>query len=1219
MFLKSLKQGLLTIILALLFGIMTPKVFAMDYTVQDIELKQSEPSLISEDRLFNAVAVQTAEVTDGLMVNFGNGWKKVEISDQGYGPEALLFTSPTNIAEFKSDKPANLKAYVFFMDEIGGPDYQSENPDISNLQASTELAANNTFKVISRSEWGADESLRYWNPETEQQFEESGTTEKTYSDPCADVSSEFRSELEVSYVKESSPDGHILTWPLAYARSIRKFVIHHTDSEIRDINGDNRTDSRDYKAIVRAIYYYHTITRGWGDIGYNYIIDPLGNIYEGRYGGDKVIGAHALCYNNGSMGIAIIGNYMDDDVPEPALQSLITLLAVKAKANGIDPDGSSVFFGMKLPNILGHRDIRATSCPGDKLYNLLPKIRDRAALAIRSGTFSEGSLQIENLDYNAEPITDLSGMTLNPNELKGVVLRFKNIGKKTWDHNTWLHVALNNNPNARIIPLIEDRAFVAADLREKSVAPGETGTFDIQLEAGYYPGDYSFEVAPVVNGRYKVSRSSVDLAFTVAKPDFGYEVIKTDIPSGIVFQGQKIQASMELKNTGNVVWKNYGDNQIALGTSGPRDRKSIFIKDNPARIGYLFESQVEPGKTGHFLMDLEVPVNKTGTVVEQFTPVIENVSWLADKALGFKVNIKKPVHLAKINKLNDVGRLLPGEMKKIELSMENKGDLAWDMDNMQVTLLGRGIKVFKNKLVPIDPVKPGGTVNFDFWVEAPYEEGYNSVFLRGNFNKIPIRGGVARYLISVPKPSFRAELIDQGDQYVTLTPGQIKEVTVKFKNTGNIVWRNKGANAIYLGSSSPQDRLSRLYYKDGWENKYRPAVLNETVVYPGGTGTFTFKIKPAGKGVYKEYFQLVIENTNWIAGSGVQWYFRVFGDTAEDNSDNLKDAMENKKQAEIITSAKTATTTKSTTTTNTTPAEEPKTEYTPPTVTERPFRVRLSYAGETSTITSDKNFKVINDIGEELYTLSAGQEITITRIGNNIHTQSDSTAKSGTVIRLIPENGGVMEIKTWENRPSWNKELNDNKFREIIEIRVINDQAAYINELPLEDYLKGLAEVSNDSPFEKQKAIAVLARTYARFYMEDANRKFPGLPYDGSDDPAIFQRYLGYGVEIRSPNFVGAVAVTKDEAVTYQGKLIKTPYFNQSDGRTLSAKEVWGWTDTPYLQSVADPWCEGLVKRGHGVGMSGCGATGQANEGKTYDTIIKYYYQGVKVEELNFD
>jgi peptidoglycan hydrolase-like amidase len=1208
MFLKSLKRGFLATILVLSLGAMASKSFAMDYSMHEVDLDRISSS-IQEDRLFNAVTIQADKEVDGLEVDFGRGWEEVDIHDHGYGYDALIFTSPTNSVRFKSSSPANLKTYIFFSDEIGGQAF-----DTSDLYASTQVAVSNTFKVISRNEWGADESLRYWTPEMEELYEKNGSSEKTSSDPCGDFATEFKYELEISYTKETDPSGNLLTWPLAYAKTLRKFIIHHTDSEIRDITGDNRMDSRDYKAMIRAIYYYHTITRGWGDIGYNYIIDPLGNIYEGRYGGDKVIGAHAACFNNSSMGIAIIGNYQDDDVPEPALQALISLLAVKSKAYGIDPDGSSVFRGKKLPNIIGHRDVRATACPGDKLYNLLPQIRDRVALVLRSGSFSEGNLQIENLDYNAQTLDDYSNTILRPNERKKLTLKFKNTGQKTWDHNTWLHAALNNNPNARVVPLIEDKAFVAADLNERSVPPGQVGSFDIEIEGGYTPGNYSFEVAPVVNGRYKVSRAATRVAFTVQQPVFDYEIIKSSLPSGVVFQGEKLYAWIELKNTGNVTWKNYGDNQAALGTSSPRDRKSIFIEENPSRIGYLAQSEVEPEQVGTFVMDLDVPVNKTGMVIEQFTPVVENIGWMQDKALGFKVTIKEPNHLARVTKLNDVTTLRPGEMFKIELKMENLGDLAWDMDNMEVTFVNRGLNVFKNHLVPLEPVEPGKYVNFDFWVQAPYEEGYHSIYLKSKFNEIPIRGGTARYAIRVAQPALRAELVDQGEKYVTIRPGEEKEVTVKFKNTGNVIWRNKGLNVVHLGTADPRDRLSRLYCKDLWQNKYRPTTLKEVVVYPGEIGTFSFKVKPENRGIYAEGFQVVLENVGWVADGNVHWYFRVFGNPVEtetsSNSTSTTDSEINKQR--IISTATTKTTSSVTT-------QDKSVQYTPPTVTEKPFRVRLSYSDENSVLTADKNYAVTDGNNNQLFTLSAGEEISARRLNGNIHVQVGSVTKSGPIIRLIPEEGGIMEIKTWDNHPAWNRALNDNKFREIIEIRVINDQIAYINELPLEEYLKGLGEVSNDAPFEKQKAIAVLARTYARFYMEDENRKFPGLPYDGSDDPAVFQRYLGYGLEIRSPNFVGAVATTENEVVTYQGALVKTPYFNQSDGRTYSAKEVWGWTNTPYLQSVADPWCNGLVKRGHGVGMSGCGATAQANEGKTYDVIIKYYYQGVKIEELEFE
>ena len=128
----------------------------------------------------------------------------------------------------------------------------------------------------------------------------------------------------------------------------------------------------------------------------------------------------------------------------------------------------------------------------------------------------------------------------------------------------------------------------------------------------------------------------------------------------------------------------------------------------------------------------------------------------------------------------------------------------------------------------------------------------------------------------------------------------------------------------------------------------------------------------------------------------------------------------------------------------------------------------------------------------------------------------------------------------------------------------------------------------------------------------DVNRDGNVTPLDAL---CVFQKYLGYGLELRSPNFTQAVEITKNEVVTYQEKLVKTPYFNQSNGRTLSAQEVWGWNHTPYLISVEDTYCQGLSRKGHGVGLSGYGATQMAKNGKSYKNIIKYYYQGVEIDD----
>lgn len=1210
---KILQNSLIA--LALTFGVFTGAGMAKnptDIAEQTVTLSRTGETLVSPtftfDRPFNAVSLELPQVEPGLMVDFGDGWEEVENHDDGFGPEAFLLTSPVTSLRFK--KPADMleESLTFDLDVFFREGTPVAGLDGRNLLAGTEVAFS-ADGIISRAEWGADETMRYWSPDAPHPNAGSSNDE---GGPCSETSEKYPNEVGIERTVGTGPAGDPLIWSLQYSKSIQKIIVHHTDSEIRDVDGDNRINTRDYKEIVRAIYRFHTVTRGWGDIGYNFIIDPLGNVYEGRFGGDKVIGAHALCHNNGSVGIAVIGDYQDNNVPEPAMDSLVSLIGYETKKYRLDPEGESPFRGKSLPNILGHKDVRPTACPGQHLYGALPDLRNKTGLLYRGQNFQQ-NLSAQTLDYNADSLSTPENLRLRPNERKKIILQFKNTGTQFWDQNTWLHVALNNNPNARVVPLLPDKNFVAGNLREYRVGPGGVGSFEMELEAGYVAGDYEFEVSPVVNGRYKVSRAAMRVPFSVEEPRFDYAFVQAELPSGVIFQSQQIDAWVDLKNNGNVTWRNYGPNQITLGTENPRDHKSLFKKENPARLGYLIDSEVPPGGTGRFAVELDVPLRLEGPVTESFTPVIEGVRWLENKGLGFTATLKRPVHLARVTRVDPPAELLPGEMKKLTVRLENKGDLPWNEENMYVSLTGHGIKVFKTKITPRDvSVRKGQTVDLDFWVQAPYEGGSHSVSLSSRYNRVPIKGGSTRFVIRVPEPNLRAQMVSQSERSVQLQPNEIKEVSVTFKNTGNTLWTREGTNALHLATAKPEDRKSLMYYKPEWISPQRAAEMKEEQVRPNETATFTFKVRSDRQGVRREYFQLVSEKVGWITGGTVRWDFRVFGERVE-NPYALDDAKYNKQQAaQLVRSQTNPVTTPSTTT-------ERQVVYKKEAMTDSPIRIRLSYNAEESSVTANSAFAVVNGNGNALFQVDGGSPVLLKKSGDKIQITVADVIRTVDAVRLVPAGAGIIQLQTWERRPAWNQSLNDNEFRGTLEVRLVDGAMAYINELPLEDYMKGLAEVSNSTLLEKQKAIAVLARTYARFYLKPENRKFPGKPYDGSDDPAVFQRYLGYGVEKRSPNFVAAVALTENEVVTYRGTLVKTPYFSQSDGRTKSAEEVWGWTDTPYLKAVPDPWCEGKTQEGHGVGLSGCGADAQAAEGKTYDDIIKYYYQGVEVEELKFE
>ncbi len=179
---------------------------------------------------------------------------------------------------------------------------------------------------------------------------------------------------------EWGADPQYMTWPASRV-PVRKFALHHTATS---------DGGADPAASIRAIYYYHAVTLGWGDIGYNYIIDRAGNVYEGRAGGVNTVGAHVENANEGVDGIALLGTYQDARPTDAMVAAVISLIAWRARAQGVDPQGTSPILGRMLPNILGHRDLMSTDCPGDAAYALLPTIRQQvaAALGVRAPTAS---------------------------------------------------------------------------------------------------------------------------------------------------------------------------------------------------------------------------------------------------------------------------------------------------------------------------------------------------------------------------------------------------------------------------------------------------------------------------------------------------------------------------------------------------------------------------------------------------------------------------------------------------------------------------------------------------------------------------------------------------------------------------------------------------------------------------------------------------------------
>ena len=215
--------------------------------------------------------------------------------------------------------------------------------------------------IVTRAQWGADESLRSGSP--------------------------------------------------AYA-PVKMAFVHHTA-------GGNDYTAADAPALMRGVLAYHTRSLGWSDIGYNFLVDRFGTIYEGRHGGmDRgVIGAQVYGFNTGSTGISVMGTFTEVAPPTQVVTALERLLAWKLSTHGLDPRGTAKltcgatqkFKGgdaVPFPVVAGHRDANYTECPGSRLYSLLPAIRANVARRVGATVAASLSADTQLISPNGDGVHD---------------------------------------------------------------------------------------------------------------------------------------------------------------------------------------------------------------------------------------------------------------------------------------------------------------------------------------------------------------------------------------------------------------------------------------------------------------------------------------------------------------------------------------------------------------------------------------------------------------------------------------------------------------------------------------------------------------------------------------------------------------------------------------------------------------------------------------------
>lgn len=714
---------------------------------------------------------------------------------------------------------------------------------VSDEPSSYEVAATSLTskpRILSRKEWGADESLRYRNggPVPSAPSTNAGDNGATGSVPqrvqeCNDAMLNYPREFR-TVRKTAQENGKQLRWAHEYSPQVKVLAVHHTAIKV---NGDARSAVE----RVRALYQYHTVNRGWGDIGYHYLIDEDGQVYEGKAGGKGVVGGHAYCNNVGTVGIALMGNFTEEQPSQEQMKSLQWLIDHMGDVYDIETDATVRHHGITMPAVVGHGDLVSTDCPGYYVRETLDQVRSNV---------SRGALYA-SIDFPPPPR-----------------------GSST--------------------PIVSNKPYIdrAAQRRALRLA---------QLPAAGSPG----------------------------------------IPAGISPIGSSVIEGR------------------------PGDQAVFSVRYRAGNGGVTSGSRIATVR-------------------------------VSDTSIGL-----------------------------------------WQT-------MGQDDRDARRQLTAPSTLGGGDTALLRLKVQFPTEAG--------------------RYTVKL------------GDSTVTLAVSGrriLRRRSAALPLTGERTARSSAAFNTLRRARSSASRASRV-----------PSTVSPSI------------------------------------------------------------------------------------------------------------RIRLSYTLPQA---------VLRD--------TAGAITTLRLEGDGCTAVRDGRVIQRGIVRL---GGGT----TMHDITSWDKATN--RFRGVMECRNIGGELVLINELPLEEYMAGLAEEPDSEPYEKQRAFAIAARTYAAWYLRDATRKFPGMPYDGSDSPASFQMYGGVAFEERNPSWLRAVQDTAGEVLTLNGQLIKPPYFSQSDGRTLHPSEA-GWGNFPFAEVFAskpDPWCAGMERRGHGVGMSGCGAEAQAQEGQTAEQILAYYYAGTTITPL---
>ncbi|TMC46922.1 MAG: hypothetical protein E6J23_01340 [Chloroflexi bacterium] len=682
--------------------------------------------------------------------------------------------------------------------------------------ASASAAAVNPTRILARSDWAADERLMQWTPK--------------------------------------------------YPQKVSKAVVHHT---VTDDGGNGQVAS-----TIRAIYYYHAVTRGWGDIGYSYLVDKYGNVWMGRQGGDNTEGGHAYGWNKGSIGIAAIGTY-SVNAPTPAMvASIANLIAMKFSQFGIQPYGADPFVHQEQasdgtwanvtsspPNVQGHRDCNyiqsqyggQTACPGNALYAQLPNIRQMAQTAVING-------------YNQMPFLETTLPKAGyPGANVTVGVTVANRGKQS-------------------IPAGTRVSYRVMQGATTVVPQGGTGTLAADIVPGAIAAvNVPFTVPAVGNYIVRWDLQSAGTWWNLAYgspvreqyfrgADWSVDWVSDNVPISWT-AGETKMITQALTNDGGRVWNAAGAGPVQLGYKWVSNATGNTF---PGANRVSLPNDVQPGQSLTLQIPVTAPVYPTNYTMS-LDLYKQNEFAFADKGIADNDNTTGvSVDFKAAYTFNAPPAFTAGQTSTVPVTIRNIGNGTFPTTNAYpvnlayhwTTASGANV-VWDGSRTPLGgDLLAGQTVTVNPAITAPMTGG--SYVLKLDL----VQEGVAWFSAkgaatgNLPVTLAGPVIASFGANYAILpvsgTAGSTTTTQITLGNTSNFTWPAGGANPVTL-SYHWINSAGKTVVWDGLRTKLPADVpagqltqVQANLAYPSAPGTYLLR------------WDLVQEGVSWFSGKGVR-------------------------------------------------------------------------------------------------------------------------------------------------------------------------------------------------------------------------------------------------------------------------------------------------------------------------------------------------------------